>query len=297
MDRHPRQRRARDSGRRSGLALAGLAFFAPPPPNAEASPIPFRTVMAGWRQSARRWRVGNFHGHRNSPAAPLGARLDRDLRRAAGLHEWRRNARNLLIPFPAGPDGSPAVNTQFRWLIAAFYAPPTAIGAWWLVLFNRRITKEYFAGTEPVSESARPLSISVIAWYLLIGTGFLALSAIFRMPVVLFGFILTVGLRWPCTRLYAAVQIYLGTGLLHLQREARIGAIGYFCFTAVSAAVSFAGLGYAEIVRQNADRHAETLSGRRSGGPAGPDGLYGGDHGGVLRPSHFLLVRRRSAFH
>lgn len=56
-----------------------------------------------------------------------------------------------------------------RLVIAAFYGVLTAIGVWWLVLFSRSRTKEYFAGHGPVIESARPLSISVIAWYMLAG--------------------------------------------------------------------------------------------------------------------------------
>jgi hypothetical protein len=78
-----------------------------------------------------------------------------------------------------------------RWGIAAFYGALALVGAWWLVLFNTSATKQYFAGREPERESARPLSIAIIGWYLLAGAVGTALAAVIRMPAVFFGLIFT----------------------------------------------------------------------------------------------------------
>src|SRR5262249_334438 len=124
-------------------------------------------------------------------------------------------------------------------------------GVWWLVLFNRSRTKEYFAGQlVPASESVRPLSVTVIAWCLLIGVPFTASSAIFRFPAILFGLVLT---GWAMLALYvacAATPIYLGTGLLRLRERARVGTTGYLCFSSVNTAVSLVRPGYVELMRQ-----------------------------------------------
>ena len=136
------------------------------------------------------------------------------------------------------PEGNQAITSMIRWGMAAFYALLTVIGVWWLVLFNRSRTKDYFGRQEPVSERARPLSVSVIAWCLLVGAACMVPSLIFRFPAVLFGIFLTGWVTLAVYTAFAAAQIYLGTGLLHLREQARVGAIGYFCFGAVNSAVS-----------------------------------------------------------
>ena len=96
----------------------------------------------------------------------------------------------LVIQLPATPQSD--VMPMIRLGMAAFYVVLAAIGVWWLVLFNRSRTKEYFAGqVVPASERARPLSVSVIAWLLLISGALTASSAIFRLPAIMFGIVLT----------------------------------------------------------------------------------------------------------
>ncbi len=127
-----------------------------------------------------------------------------------------------------------------RWAIAVFYGVLAAIGVWWLVLFNLSATKEYFVPGGPSEPSTRPLSVSVIGWFLLAGSLFLAVMAVFRLPAFVFGVVITGWGGLVVYTIFAGAQIYLGMGLLHLQEQARIGTIVYFCLTALSSILNVA---------------------------------------------------------
>ena len=148
----------------------------------------------------------------------------------------------LVMPFPSPPGVSvsaPAME-HVRWAIAASYGALAVIGAWWLVLFNTRSTKQYFAEREPARESARPLSLGIIGWYLLVCAAGTALAAVLHMPTMLFGLIVT---GWSAVAVYTAliaIDIYLGAGLLRLHERARLWSIVYFCAVAANSVVSLA---------------------------------------------------------
>jgi hypothetical protein len=146
----------------------------------------------------------------------------------------------LVIPFPSTPGVSARVMENARWGIAAFYGALLSIGAWWLVQFNTSATKQYFAEREPARESARPLSISIIGWYLLIGVVGMPLLAVLRMPAVFFGLIVTGWSALAIYTAYTAAAIYLGIGLLRLHERARRWSIVYFCVIAANTVVTLA---------------------------------------------------------
>jgi len=148
----------------------------------------------------------------------------------------------LVMPFPVTPGVSVSARAMenVRWGIAGFYGAVGLIGVWWLILFNRGATKEYFAGREPESESARPLSVSIIGWYLVIGGAGSVLGAAVPVPAVLFGLLFTGWLKLAVCAAYIAVGIYLGIGLLRLREQARLWSIVYFCALAANTVVSLA---------------------------------------------------------
>jgi hypothetical protein len=87
--------------------------------------------------------------------------------------------------------------------------------------------------TQPIAApdaTARPLSISIIAWFLLVGCLFVPFNIIFHAPVTLFTTILT---GWPATLLllvFAALNLYTGIALLKMKQAGRLIAIGYSIF-------------------------------------------------------------------
>ncbi len=183
------------------------------------------------------------------------------------------------------------------WVAVGVTGALAALGVLWLALFNRSRSKEYFEVEEAVHERARPLSISVTAWLLLIGAAFTAVAAVLRSPAMLFGIILTGWLALVVYAALAAVQIYLGRGLLHLHEKARIAAIVYFCFGCVNIIASLVGPGYAKIMSQMQAAMPRYLP------ASGPVGLPGAIWFLVLTTVAcyavliYFLVRRRAVFH
>jgi hypothetical protein len=150
----------------------------------------------------------------------------------------------LVMRLPAQPDVTPGMMDAIRWGMGGFYGLLAAIGVWWLVLFNLRSTKEYFAQGVPSAPPARPLSVSVIGWYLLISSLFMAVPAVIRLPAFLFGAVITGWAGLAVYAVFAAAQVFLGAGLLRLREPARVGAIVYLCFTALNSAVTWLLPGY-----------------------------------------------------
>ncbi len=153
----------------------------------------------------------------------------------------------LVVPFPLQRGVDPRTMHAIRLGIAGVYAVLAVIGLWWLVLFNLPSTKEYFAKDAsgvPATPPARPLSISVIAWWLLAGGLLSAVPGAIGMPAFAFGAVLT---GWAALATYSALavaQVLLGAGLLRRIESARRAAIAYFCLTAVSGALAFAPPGF-----------------------------------------------------
>ncbi|MDR3717521.1 MAG: hypothetical protein P4K98_01885 [Bryobacteraceae bacterium] len=151
----------------------------------------------------------------------------------------------LFMPFPAQGGVSQRMMDTARWGIAGFYGVLAVIGVWWLVLFNLGSTKEYFAQASHSEPPARPLSVSVIAWWLLAGSLMCMAPAVMRAPAVVFGVVMTGWSALAAYLAFAVAQLLLGTGLLRLKEPARLAAIAYFCLTALSAVLALAPPGFA----------------------------------------------------
>jgi hypothetical protein len=153
-----------------------------------------------------------------------------------------------FMPFPMDARVDQRAAEIVRYVIVGLYGLQAALGVWWLVLFNRPAAKQYFvAGAAP--PSARPLSVTLIAWYLLAGAVLAALGAVVRMPGMFFGILIT---GWTATGVYsafAAAQLYLGSGLLQLDENARVGSVIFFVLSAASGLASFVGPGADERMR------------------------------------------------
>jgi hypothetical protein len=170
----------------------------------------------------------------------------------------------LVVPIPTTPENAldPSVVTGIRLGMGGFMLALAGVGVWWLVFFNRAKVKEQFGqfpqtlaslsqpqtgypgqgasvGAADSGASGRPLSITIIAWFLLIGCLFIPLSLVLRSPAILFTKLLT---GWPAVLFflsYAAVQACIGVGLLRLKPVARTAAIIYFIFGVLNGAVFY----------------------------------------------------------
>jgi hypothetical protein len=151
----------------------------------------------------------------------------------------------LFIRMPDAANAPAATLRNVRLGIAAGYGAMTVLGAWWLLLFSSSATKQYFA-EPPAAAGGRPLSISIIAWYLLLCSVGTAAGAVLRMPGMVFGAMLT---GWEALAVYTAftaLQICLGTGLLQLQEGARVASIVWFALLALNSLVTVMLPGFAE---------------------------------------------------
>jgi hypothetical protein len=202
-----------------------------------------------------------------------------------------------FIRMPETPNVAPGALQYARIAIALFYAALTVIGAWWLLLFNSSSTKQYFAGEAIEAPGARPLSISIIAWYLLIGALATSIAAILQAPGMFFGAIFTGWTAIAIYTLFTAVQIYLGTGLLRLEEPSRLASLAYFGVMAANAMVTALLPGFAARM-QTMMQQMPSLA--RAGQPqlnmenVAPLMLCGTLL--IVFPVWFL-IRRRAAFH
>jgi hypothetical protein len=152
----------------------------------------------------------------------------------------------LFVRMPTVGGESPRVMEITRKAIAGFYGALSIIGVWWLILFNSRGAKQYFAETVEPGLGERPLSVSIIGWYLLAVALSTAVMAVLRVPAMMFGWFATGWIAVLIYTVFTAVEVYLGTGLLQLQEHARVGSIVFFSVMAVNPLITVAAPGYAE---------------------------------------------------
>jgi hypothetical protein len=283
------------------LVLGGFMLFgmlaAPPPTGPAAPPFPLLAIgivvaatcaiLSGWGI----WTAIGIFRRRGwaRVSIVIFAALLTFMAGSAGLVI-------LVMRLPAQPNVTQGMMDAIRWGMGGFYSLLAAIGVWWLVLFNLRSTKEYFAQGVPSAPPARPLSVSVIGWYLLIGSLFMAVPAVLRLPALVFGAVIT---GWAGVAVYtvlAAAQVFLGAGLLRLREPVRVGAIAYFCFGALSSAVTWVLPGY-EAKMQRMLREMPRLS--AAGVPAQmpqPVWVFALLGTAFVAIPVWFLVRRRAAF-
>jgi len=137
--------------------------------------------------------------------------------------------------------------------VAVLYGLLALTAALWLYFFNTRFVRDQFRGTQtlanvtaepgivPVKASrqhrGRPVSISVIGWYLVI-TGLLApLSLALHVPMMMLWFLLKGRAASTVMISMGLLQIVMGIALLKLRGWSRILAICYFAFIAFNSLV------------------------------------------------------------
>lgn len=232
----------------AALFLAGVMILALLlAPMRDASPLPpavLRAVgilVALMLGACAAWAVGTGAGiFRRRPWARISILI------AGGVFAFFGCMGGIALwfaPFPVDARVDQHAAAIVRYLLIGFYALQAALGAWWLILFNRPAASRYFvagaAGGAATSAPARPLSVTLIAWYLLVGAVLTALGAVVRVPGMFFGVLVTGWTAMAVYSLFAIVQLYLGSGLLQLDEFARLGSVVFFVVSAANGCVSF----------------------------------------------------------
>jgi len=132
--------------------------------------------------------------------------------------------------------------------MAAFYLLLAALGAWWLYYFNRGTIRQEFGArptapptlvgltlVPPPALSARPVSISVIAVFMLFGASSLPLTLLLRTPVLAAGFIFYGWKAFLVSATLCAVLAAAGVGLFKLKLWGRTIAIGVVLYSLLNA--------------------------------------------------------------
>lgn len=163
------------------------------------------------------------------------------------------------LPTPKDPNLPSNFALMLRVGIVFFYGALGALAIFWLYFFNRASIKAQFEGKQwgawappvltpvptPVitpfasvsplpSTRIRPLSITIIAWFLIVCSAFTPLSllysrAVFRnvaVPFCFLGLFLAGGTAMLVALTWMVVQIVAAVGLLKLQNWARLTTIG-----------------------------------------------------------------------
>jgi hypothetical protein len=177
----------------------------------------------------------------------------------------------LMMAFIRLPNSSdPNLPSNFMGIIqggiALFYGMLAALGGFWLYFFNRRSVKTQFLEERPVvgipvpglplaisqatydaSQRVRPLSISIIGWFLLIGSAFTPLCILFysallpsvQFPFCFLGFFLFGRNAFLILLFWMGVQVMAAVGLLKLRNWGRLTTIGLQFLTLTNFALVF----------------------------------------------------------
>jgi hypothetical protein len=143
----------------------------------------------------------------------------------------------VFLPIPIAempPEAPEGTLTAVQVGTGLVYAVLAALGGFWLYYFNRSAVRQQFAAAVPPLPRARPLPVTVIAWFLLLG-GILGLGvAWLPLPGIALGLVFR---GWAATAYYVALagfQIWLGVGLLRLNPLSHTLAIAYFVYTVIN---------------------------------------------------------------
>jgi hypothetical protein len=174
-----------------------------------------------------------------------------------------------VIPFPDTNDPNLPSNfmTVVRVGIALFYAVFAALGCFWLYFFNRKGVKAQFRAEQPGAEltmsdlrlgtpfathsaglRARPLSITIIGWFLLVSSALAPLFLLFyraffpevQMPLCFLGFFFFGRSAFLIIFVWMAIQTIAAVGLLKLKNWGRLVIIGLQCLTVINTALLLA---------------------------------------------------------
>jgi hypothetical protein len=158
----------------------------------------------------------------------------------------------IQFPVPNDPNLPSNFSAMMRVGMCSFFGILAALGGFWLYFFNTRSVKAQFQGREvrvemrpaPLSGQtsvgspstpslARPLSITIIGWYLLIAAGLYPFGLLYAhamfssvpLPMCFMGFFLFGRRATMILLVWMAAQIVAAVGLLKLKNWGRLATI------------------------------------------------------------------------
>lgn len=150
-------------------------------------------------------------------------------------------------PFPPAGGASTAMMTAVKFGLVTFLGGLTLLGSFWLYYFNRKYIREQF-GAETVAR--RPLSVSAIAWFLLIwGSVTCGACSLLSPPAIVLGLTIQGSFARPLYMIFGAIGIWLGIGLLNLKPWSWTFAIVFFVFSNVNSLLYVVLPGFDERMR------------------------------------------------
>lgn len=148
---------------------------------------------------------------------------------------------SMPLPSTPGREVPPGFMTAFAWGMAAVCFLQMAVGIWWLVFLNRRAVKEQFwsGGAAPIG-SGRPVSITIIAWLMVIGGLFaIPFSFLQKYPALLFGMLISGWLGKVFYLVFLLAYLGAGIGLLQLKPLSRTLAVWVQIFALANVTANF----------------------------------------------------------
>lgn len=204
----------------------------------------------------------------------------------------------LFAPIPP-PSSSPAgvVPVGFRVLLASFYFVWSAAAGFFVYMMMRKSTVTQFnGGVLETAPRARPLSVSIIAWYMIVSAALgLPMMALAHLPAFALGLLMSGGLAKAYYIVFFSLSVLLGIGLLKRTSEAMAPSIGFHVYAIANALVM--------AVPSVWMRYQQAIQSTSMFGVPPPDqsaaqvGRYVGVGAGVLVPGiilFFLLRARRT---
>ncbi|PYU77197.1 MAG: hypothetical protein DMG49_00100 [Acidobacteria bacterium] len=152
-----------------------------------------------------------------------------------------------------------------RLFMSVFGVIGILLGTSWLWLFNTRSIKEQFGRATKPHEERRPISISIIGWYLVTTALFFPITFLTPMPMFFFWFFLTGRSGTLFAFLVCVLHVVMGVGLLKLKPWAWITSISYFTLFLASALTATLIPGVRARIDQMQAEIAERVFGDSSG--------------------------------
>jgi hypothetical protein len=224
------------------LLFGGIMIFAlfatrVPPPGQPAPPIPMGLilgVMIGLYWGFGIWGIVSAIGLlRLRNWARICFAVYGGILAAFSLCGVFGMAMAAMVPQPTlPPNVSPELMTRIFAIFAVVALLFTALGIWWAIYFTRpRIKAQFMSEAEAAAPRLFPLSITIIAWFLIIGgVSLVFMQLVLPFPMVLLGLVVRGFGGRIVALLFAGVSLFAGIGMLKKQAAANSVAIGYSIF-------------------------------------------------------------------